>query len=204
MKKSMKKFMVACAAVSAMTAVAGMSAMAAEYSADTNTATYAVPAAADSTQMTVLVIPEGSKGSVQDSDILYINQDEKGGAVNGTAALKGTDKLADGNYLVMVGYYDADSTFKIAEDTFTVGDVNPGVDVLIGDVNGNKRIATDDATLVLQHTSGKTVLTGTGFAAAAYCDGSNTRIATSDASEILKYASGKATDYVGKTVTVTE
>jgi hypothetical protein len=205
MKRSMKKFMVACAAVSAMTVAAGMSAMAAEYSADTNTATYTVPTAADNTQMTVLVIPEGVKGNVQDSDILYINQDEKGGAVNGTAALKTVEGgLTDGTYLVMVGYYDSDNVFQIAEDSFTIGNANPGVDVLIGDVNGNKRIATDDATLVLQHTSGKTVLTGTGFAAAAYCDGSNTRIATSDASEILKYASGKTTEYVGKTVTVTE
>jgi hypothetical protein len=203
MKKSMKKFMVACAAVSAMTAVAGMSAMAAEYNADTNTATYEVPAAADSTQMTVLVIPEGSKGSVQDTDILYINQDEKGGAVNGTAALKGTDKLADGNYLVMVGYYDSDSTFKIAEDTFTVGDVNPGVDVLVGDVDQNGKITASDASAVLTYIATEDGITeGTAsFYAAAKSD-NNDKITASDASAILVYIAAEEHDYVGKTVTV--
>jgi hypothetical protein len=194
MKKSMKKFMVACAAVSAMTVAAGVSAMAAEYSADTNTATYTVPAATDSTQMTVLVIPEGAENNVQDSDILYINQDAKGGAVNGTAALKAVDGgLADGTYLVKVGYYDADNVFRIAEDTFTVGNDTPTPAYTLGDVNADGEIDSQDALLILEYEVGAKDLTDTQKLAADTNKDSD--YDSQDALLILEYEVGNITSF---------
>lgn len=204
MKKSMKKFMVACAAVSAMTVVAGMSAMAATYDEATNTATYAVPTAAEGTQMTVLVIPTSAKTNVQDSDILYINQDAVNGTgVNGTAKLKGTDKLADGDYVAMVGYYDSDNTFKIVEDPFHVGEINTGVEVLVGDVDQNGSVTASDASAILTYIATEDGITeGTkSFYAAAKSD-NNDSITASDASAILVYIAAEEHDYVGKTITV--
>jgi hypothetical protein len=176
-----------------MTVAAGMSAMAAEYSADTNTATYTVPTAADNTQMTVLVIPEGVKGNVQDSDILYINQDAKGGAVNGTAALKAVDGgLADGTYLVKVGYYDADNVFRIAEDTFTVGNDTPTPAYTLGDVNADGEIDPSDALLVLKYYVGED-LTETQILAADV--NKDSEIDPSDALLILNYYVGNIDEF---------
>lgn len=198
MKKSMKKFIVACAAVSAITAAAGMSAMAAEYNAENNSVAITVPAeAAVDTQKTILVIPQDKETSVTDADIYYINQDADLGT---TALLKG-DSLADGTYVVKIGYYKADGTFAIANDSFTVGNDTPVKTILIGDVDLNKRITTNDASKILAHTSKVETLTGDPEIAARKCDG-NERITANDASEILKYTSKISVEFVGTTVTV--
>lgn len=200
MKKSMKKFMVACAAASAIAVAAGMSAMAAEvtYNAENNSAPINVPtdAAAD-TQKTVLVIPEAAKNNVTDADILYINQDS---TLPENALLK-AGTLADGKYLVMVGYYNADGAFAISEDSFTIGTVTPAKEILVGDADQNKRITTNDAAKVLAHTGKSITLTDDAEIAAAKSDG-NTRITTNDATEILMYTSKVPTNYVGTIVTV--
>jgi hypothetical protein len=205
MKKSMKKFMVACAAVSAMTVVAGMSAMAATYDEATNTATYAVPAAAEGTQMTVLVIPTSAKTNVQDSDILYINQDAVNGTgVNGTAKLKGTDKLADGDYVAMVGYYDSNSTFQIAEDPFHVGNATETHEILMGDINGDEDIDSVDSQQILRYSVKGTASFASDkdklFAADINVDGD---VDSVDAQQILRYSvKGTSTTKVGKTAVV--
>ena len=201
MKKSMKKFMIACAAVSAMTVAAGMSAMAADYTAENNSVAYAVPTADAGTQMTVLVIPKDKETNVTDEDILYINQDAVGGAVNGTALLKG-DSLADGTYLVKVGYY-ADGTFKIADDEFTIGSEPSGTEILVGDVDLNNKITASDASAVLTYIATEAgIEEGTkAFQAAAKSDNNN-KITASDASAILTYIAAEEHDYVGKTITV--
>lgn len=205
MKKSMKKFMVACAAVSAITVAAGMSAMAAEYSAETNTATYTVPAAKADTQMTILVIAQDKAAAPADADILYINQDAVGGAVNGTAALKAVEGgLADGTYLVKVGYYDEAGTFNIADDTFTIGDtpIQETHDVLIGDVVGTDgAINSTDAQQILRYTVKGTA----SFASdkdkliAANVTKNDTEINSTDAQQVLRYSvKGSTSTNVGK------
>lgn len=197
MKKSMKKFMVACAAVSAITVAAGMSAMAAAtYDSATNVAAYDLPEAADGTQMTVLVVNKDKVGNVADDDILYINQDVKGGTgVDGTAELKAVEGgLADGTYVALVGYYNADGAFAIKTDNeFTIGNVNPPVsdthDVLLGDVIVDGSIDTGDAQQILRQAVKKDAdfaKTSDGMIAGdVIVDGS---IDTGDAQQVLSYA----------------
>ncbi|MDO5397106.1 MAG: hypothetical protein Q4G33_04175 [bacterium] len=201
MKKSMKKFIVACAAVSAITVAAGMSAMAAEYTEANNSVKFNVPAGDADTQKTVLVIPTDKKGNVTEGDILYINQDA---ALADTALLKGTEKLADGKYVAMVGYYEG-GEFKISEDEFTVGDVVDTHEVLMGDVtNPMGTINSMDAQQVLKYAVSGTA----GFASDAdkmiAADVSNPAgINSMDAQQILKYSvTGQAAQKVGMTAVV--
>lgn len=150
MKRSMKKFMVTCAAVSAIAAVASVSAMAADYTADNNSVAYTVPTPDTDTQMTVLVVPKGAE--VTDDNIYYIDQD---GELSGNALLKGTE-LADGTYVVKVGYYK-DGTFTIAEDEFTVGEKPENPDkptYTLGDVNSDEVIDSQDSLLILEYEVG--------------------------------------------------
>lgn len=187
MKRSMKKFMVACAAVSAITVAAGMSAMAATYDEATNTATYTVPAAADGTQMTVLVIPQDKETNVADEDILYINQDATGGTgVDGTAELK-AGTLAKGTYLVKVGYYEGE-TFKIASETFKIGGETPEPIYTLGDVNADTEIDSKDALAVLKYETGDVDFTETEQLAANV--NKDSEIDSKDALQILKYEVG--------------
>ena len=159
MKKSMKKFMVACAAASAIAVAAGMSAMAAEvtYDAENNSAPITVPAdAAAGTQKTVLVIPETAKNNVTDNDILYIDQGE---TLPANALLK-AGTLAEGKYLVMVGYYKEGGEFAISDDYFTIGsDVPPAPEYTLGDVNADTEIDSQDALIILEYEVGNTNLT---------------------------------------------
>ena len=199
----MKKFIVACAAVSAITVAAGMSAMAAEYTAENNSVKFTVPAGDTDSQKTVLVIPKDKKGSVTDEDILYINQDA---ALADSALLKGTE-LKDGTYVVMVGYYNS-GAFQIAEEEFTLGDV-PGGDtreILMGDVTGDGLIESTDAQQVMRYSVRGA--SGAGFAsdpdkliaADVTADG---LIESTDAQQIMRYSvRNNSTSKAGKTAVV--
>jgi len=194
MKKSMKKFMIACAAVSSIAIAAGMSAMAADisanYSADNNSIPVATPdGAADGTQMTVLVVPTDKKAAVTDADILYINQAAKG-ELPATALLKG-ESLADGTYSVLVGYYDAAGAFAIAEDTFTIGEAAP--EYTLGDVDDNGKINAADASKVISHALKKAILNETQQLAADV--DKNEKINAADASKIISFALKKITSF---------
>lgn len=185
MKKSMKKFIVACAAVSAITVAAGISAMAAEYTEADNSVKFTVPAGDADSQKTVLVIPKDKKGSVKDEDILYIDQDA---ALKDTALLKGTE-LPKGDYLVMVGYYN-NNTFTISEEVFNVGgggDVPPVVEYTLGDVNDDGVIDPADALLVLKYYIGEDLTETQQLAADVTKD---ELIDPADALQILKYYVG--------------
>ncbi len=199
----MKKFIVACAAVSAITAAAGMSAMAAEYNAENNSVAITVPAeAAADTQKTILVIPQDKETSVTDADIYYINQDADLGT---TALLKG-DSLADGTYVVKIGYYKADGTFAIANDSFTVGNDSPSDthEVLMGDVTGDSKINNADAQQVLRYE----IKGSAGFASdpdklIAADINADSKINNVDSQQILRYAiKGETKTNVGKTAVV--
>lgn len=156
MKRSMKKFLVTCAAAAAVT-VCGASAMAADfevapaYSNDAaNTVTLSIPAAVDTTkQATVLVAPSDKIASVTDADILYVNQGLTTDGTMSTLLLKGTDVLADGKYTVKLGAYVGD-TFTIYEGEFQVGEEEQ---VKYGDVTGDGRVQPNDGATVLMFTS---------------------------------------------------
>ena len=210
MKKSMKKFMVACAAASAIAVAAGMSAMAAEvtYNAENNSAPITVPAdAAAGPQKTVLVIPETAKNNVTDNNILYIDQGE---TLPADALLK-AGTLADGKYLVMVGYYKADNTFAISEDYFTIGGGAPGGDpsetheVLMGDVTKPDGIINSmDAQQVLKYAvTGSAAFASNPDKLIAADVAKPTVINSMDAQQILKYSvTGGPAQNVGKTAVV--
>lgn len=202
----MKKFIVACAAVSAITAVAGMSAMAAEYSAENNSVAITVPADAKAdTQKTILVIPKDKETSVTDADIYYINQDAELGT---TALLKGNN-LADGTYVVKIGYYKEDGTFAIKNDEFKVGNDSPsGTDVLVGDVDVDGAVSSGDAVKILTYLANRKTGIDKGtvaYYAAAMCNSfEDDNISSDDATAILTYLANRRNhDYVGKTQTVT-
>lgn len=205
MKKSMKKFMVACAAASAIAVAAGMSAMAAEvtYNAENNSAPINVPAdAAAGTQKTVLVIPETARNDVKDADILYINQD----ATLPENALLKAGTLADGKYLVMVGYYKADNTFAISEDYFTIGGgASETHEVLMGDVTKPDGIINSmDAQQVLKYAvTGSAAFASNPDKLIAADVAKPTVINSMDAQQILKYSvTGGPAQNVGKTAVV--
>ncbi len=195
MKRSMKKFMVTCAAATAIAAVASVSAMAADYSAENNSATYTVPTSDADTQMTVLVIPKDADGAVTDENIYYIDQD---GTLSGTALLKG-DSLADGTYLVKVGYYEG-GTFKIAQEEFVVGEVTEKTTVKIGDANGSNSITAADGTAILKHVGEVAALEGSKFVAAARSNGNDT-VTAADATAVLKYVAEMTVANVGEDYT---
>jgi hypothetical protein len=157
MKNSIKKFVLACAAVTAVTAVSA-TAMAADlgtvsYDDANNNVTITLPAdvKADA-EATVLVLNKGVtlETLANDSDILYVNQ-ATGGDFDGdettTEVLKLLNVdggLADGTYAVEVGYYNADGNFQIAEGTFTLGAAYTK-----GDVNDDTYINGSDAAAVI-------------------------------------------------------
>lgn len=203
MKKSMKKFIVACAAVSAITVAAGVSAMAATYTADNNSVQFNnVPDADAGSQKTVLVIPADKKGNVAEEDILYINQDA---ALADTALLKGTEALGDGNYVVMVGYYK-DGAFAISEDPFTIGDAPETHEVLIGNVtSGDSLINATDGSQVLRYAADLTVpfAEDKDKVIAANVTKGDTIVNATDGNQILRYAADLQTDSnIGKIAVV--
>ncbi len=192
MKRSMKKFMVTCAAVSAIAAVASVSAMAADYTAENNSVAYTVPTPDAETQMTVLVVPKGA--DVTDENIYYIDQD---GTLSGNALLKGTE-LADGTYVVKVGYYK-DGEFSIDEDEFVVGETpdqpdNPDQPTYtLGDVNDDGEIDSQDSLSILEYEVGNSDLTDTQKLAAD--TNKDTEIDSQDSLLILEYEVGNISDF---------
>ena len=142
----MKKIFATIAAASAIAAVASVSAMAADYAAADNSVKYTVPTPDSDTQMTVLVVPKGAE--VTDENIYYIDQD---GTLSGSALLKGT-ALADGTYVVKVGYYKS-GVFTIAEDEFTVGG-STDPEYTLGDITGEGFIDSEDALLAMDYEMG--------------------------------------------------
>ena len=161
MKNSIKKFVVACAAVAAVSVAASFSAMAytdlgtVTYDETANSATITMPANVTG-EATVLVLNAELTDGINDSNILYVNQEtggdfDKSGTDTEVLKLKGTSKLADGTYYVYVGY-DNGSGFAIAEGKFTVGNVTPPTpDYTKGDVNNDGAINSTDAVAIINN-----------------------------------------------------
>lgn len=184
MKKFTKLFL-SCAAVTAVTAAVATSAMAADVTGDL-AGTYADGKLSLTTELsgtaTVLVLkPNTSTTSVSADDILYIDQVEDGNF--GAMGLKGapTEETGAGKYTVMVGSY-VDDEFVVKTGSFRLG----GVDVLIGDVNGDEEITLADATAIVKHYAEIEVITDERSLAAADCNGDED-VALSDATCIVQY-----------------
>jgi hypothetical protein len=195
MKNSIKKFVLACAAVTAVTAVSA-TAMAADlgkdaYDATTNSVAVTLPTGIDTTKEATVLVLSGKSitDEFTEADILYVNQ-ETGGDFDGdetagteTLKLLGENALADGTYTVAIGYYK-DGAFAIQEDTFTLGEA-PTPAYTKGDVDNNTRINASDAVMIINAFNGDVELTDT-QKLAADVDG-NERINASDAVAIINY-----------------
>ena len=125
----------------------------------------------------LVLLLEGDKAVPTESNIQYIDQTSiKGGAVTFTLKPKA---LTEGTYNIYISTTDK-ALEKVA--SFKYGTKPP---YMLGDVNGDGKIKTTDALLVLQHVSETITLEGNEFVAADVDkDGV---IKTTDALLILQY-----------------
>jgi uncharacterized protein YkvS len=138
--------------------------------ANTITATVDTSEATTGTQMTFLILDNGTDvADIEESDILYIDQKElandsnsftgvinfarvNGAAVDATA-------LPEGSYPIRLGYTDSLGVFTIASATLVVeaGSEEPAtITIVWGDVNGNGAANVGDATEVVDGVTGAT------------------------------------------------
>ena len=125
---------------------------------------------------------KGEAVPTEDS-IQYINQAAGNGTVNFEIYPK--DLKAERDYHLYVSGTDLDYT-QVA--TFSVANAWEKVPYTLGDVNQDGKITTYDATLILQHIAGSTILTGS-MEQAADTD-HNSKVTTYDATLILQYIAG--------------
>ena len=132
----------------------------------TGAATYSETITAkDGTQMTVLVFKKvDTAETVSNANIEYINQDTANASLYAGMKTKndllavGEDGTATyaGDYIIRVGYYDAEGTWRLAQGSFTVDTKAIGTKITLsyGDVNGNDEIEPLDVSLLLQRSIG--------------------------------------------------
>ena len=138
--------------------------------ANTITATVTTSSATTGTQMTFLILDNGTDvADIEESDILYIDQKELAndsnsftGVINfarvNDAAVDAT-ALPEGSYPIRLGYTDSLGVFTIASATLVVeaGNDEPAtITIVWGDVNGNGAANIGDATDVVDGITGAT------------------------------------------------
>ena len=169
----------------------------------TGAATYSETITAkDGTQMTVVVFKKvDTAETVSNANIEYINQDTANASLYAGMKTKndllavGEDGTATyaGDYIIRVGYYDAEGTWRLAQGSFTVGTKTADVPkYTLGDVDGVSGINVNDATTVAKHVAGTVALTGDNLKAADV-DGVK-GINVNDATAIAKYVAGTITE----------
>lgn len=193
MKKFSKLFL-SCAAAAALTAAVATSAMAADntltatYEAGAETGTVTINCASTDAIKTLLILDAGVNKDKMDpnKDIIQIDQ----AAEIETAVVPLLEK--DGTYTVLMG----GTSGVIYEGTFKIGE---GSAQLLGDVDNSSVINSNDASGVMKHFVGSSVLIGDNLQAA---DADDSGIVNSnDASEIMKYFVGATSKVDGiKTV----
>ncbi len=177
-----------------------------------NKLTVTAPTAAiDEEQMTLLVLDaEADPAAIDESDILYINQQavEDGDfeAVGLISTWLDKATAAGKTHTVKLGYYwdnDADAStapvFAIATAAVTVSGDAQTMTVAYGNVNGDANVNSSDASLILQKAAGKI----TGFTdqdGKAIPDevgnvNGDANVNSSDASLVLQKAAGKITGF---------
>ena len=171
----MKKFLFTCAAVAGVSAALAANAFAEVVENDTynkeagtvSIKTSLTDKAGD--QMTVLIIPADAyeKGTITDSDIIYIDQAEALADANifqNMGLLNGTALDGDEYYIKIGGENIAQD--GIIVEKFTVKTTSEGVKVQLGDVNNDTVVNVGDINPIIQHILGSEILTGRDFAAA--------------------------------------
>lgn len=207
MKKFSKLFL-SCAAVAALTAAVATAAMAEEVNVsgdvtgtyDTETGKLAITAPTDmdaDSQATLLVYDAAAAATEVTADSV-VGIDQAADAAFTKNGLKDKPQVpAEGNtqYTVKLGYY-ADGTFTVKTGTLTLGELE-GVEITIGDINGDGNIRTNDATNVLWYTvdptspnagnSAKVIQKTDGTSVQVGDINGDTNIRTNDATNILWY-----------------
>lgn len=140
----MKKLLLTCAAVAGVSAALATSSFAEVitnndgYSKDAGTYSVKSDLTSQSGQMTVLIIPKAAydAGTVQDSDIIYIDQTAAPSSdkIFQDLGLKGGKTLADGDYYIRIGGDNIDENGIIVE-MFTVSSAGDTPSYYFGDVD---------------------------------------------------------------------
>ena len=204
--KKMKKFtklFLSCAAIAALTASIGISAMAADgdanitggvtgtFNAETKTITITAldgDTPVENQPITFLVFKGKTDADITQANIVGIDQDTSDGTVkaptnNGlksdmTIPGEGDDAVT---YTVKVGYYNANG-FATKTGTFTLGQ-----SVLVGDTNLDTEIDLSDATVIVNHAMDiRTITDATALIAADV--NYDEEVDLSDATCIVNYA----------------
>lgn len=178
----LRRFLIASAAIAALTGVMAGGALAADISATYNAETGTVTVAGCPEfegDKTLLVLDTNEDGSlltdIADEQIHQIAQEPE--------AYKEVvvGPLADGTYELRIG---GDGT--ISTCTFTVGET--GRDITLGDVDDSAGISINDAITVIDHTLGVSILTGDKNIAADVDDSEGVSI--NDAIKVIDYTLG--------------
>ena len=134
----------------------------------TGAATYSETITAkDGTQMTVVVFKKvDDTETVSNANIEYINQDTANASLYAGMKTKndllavGKDGSATyaGDYIIRVGYYDAEGTWRLAQGSFTVGTKTAPETITVkwGDVNDDDSVNVNDSGAVLNALIGGT------------------------------------------------
>lgn len=191
MKKSLTKLIVSCAAVTAVAAAMAVSASAANVTVDeakttiTNNLEY-VKGSEPSGQATILV-QKNTGTAFTEGDIVYIDQQASDGTVPTDWKSIKVAALADGTYVLKMG---GTGVTTLASEEFTVGEVTPPAgNVMVGDVNGDKKILVNDAVAIVDYILEKTDLTDEQFVAAD--TNTDNKVLINDAVAIVDYVMEK-------------
>lgn len=199
----MKKLLLTCAAVAGVSAALATSSFAEVitnndgYSKDAGTYSVKSDLTSQSGQMTVLIIPKAAydAGTVQDSDIIYIDQTaaSSSDSIFQDLGLKGGKTLADGDYYIRIGGDNIDENGIIVE-MFTVSSASTTPEYTLGDVDDDGEPTSLDAAEILCYEAGDDSIFDDledddvkFLAADVDGDGEPTSL---DASEILCYEAG--------------
>ena len=157
------------------------------YDATANSLTLTVADAAG--DKTVLVLDNGVEDTAATGDdILYINQYTADETAYSAMGLKGETALAAGTYAIKIGYTDANGDFAIAEGSIVVAEGEEPITIIYGDVNDDKTVTVNDASLIAQVAAG--VLSfDEAKAEAADVNGDDT-VTVNDASLVAQKAAG--------------
>ena len=206
MKKSIKRFLSACAVMTALTAVSALSVSAAgDVTAKEDTGKTAIEITLSDAakkelkgQVTVLVFKGDSTVAVPTEDqIVYLDQKAQADGDFVFAKVlpylgETTTPMADGDtYTVRISKTGGVTEKGFYEATFKVGDKS--TDIKYGDANGDGDIDALDARAIINHFLGNKYLSGDSWKAAdVNADGD---VDALDAREIIKYFLGIITSF---------
>ena len=220
MKKFSKLFL-SCAAVAALTAAVATSAMAdtvaltgeltGTYDTTAHKITFdSLPEDMDEGEQATFLVYEGAGNATEITDDSVVGIDQAADAAFTKNGLKNTVVVPEEGsktYTVKLGYY-AGGKFSFKTSTFTLGEVE-GSEIKVGEVDGDGRVDSSDATCILYFDAGSSEVSEIGNVGKTITvSGGNTtkvgevdgdgRVDSSDATCILYYDAGSEdTDEIG-------